>query len=229
MSKNINQIILSVLALGVTTSAFAGDRYESESPKTVVELFTSQGCSSCPPANEFVGTLIDDEDKLVLSYGVTYWDYLGWTDTFGDPAFTSRQKEYGSALNIGFVYTPQIVLNGREHDNRFTSNQVNAVNRLEPSDVQIELGEMDGKLYVTSNAEQYTLVTYKPGWQDVAVTRGENHGRTLRIANVVEDVRRVDLANPLDMAAEPGKAYAALLHDRSNMHIVSASVLTPTK
>jgi len=91
------------LALGVSTAALAG-----ETPSTVVELFTSQGCSSCPPANEFVGNLSDDKDVLVLTYGVTYWDYLGWKDTFGDPAFTQRQREYGQAFGIGNVYTPQI-------------------------------------------------------------------------------------------------------------------------
>jgi len=107
----LRKSILSLtVLLGATTTAFAG-----ETPSTVVELFTSQGCSSCPPANEFVGRLSEDENILVLTYGVTYWDYLGWKDTFGDPAFTQRQREYGQAFGIGNVYTPQIVLNGSAH------------------------------------------------------------------------------------------------------------------
>ena len=79
--------------------------FAAEQPRSVVELFTSQGCSSCPPANEFVASLSEDEDKLVLSYGVTYWDYLGWKDTFGDPKFTQRQRSYGKALGATNIYT----------------------------------------------------------------------------------------------------------------------------
>lgn len=226
MFKTIKQSILVISALGLTAPALAGDNYISEKPSTVVELFTSQGCSSCPPANEFVGTLIDDDDKLVLSYGVTYWDYLGWKDTFGDPAFTLRQKAYGAALDIGFVYTPQIVLNGTNHDSRFTHNEVKETNPLTEG-MDINLTEMNGQLYLKSNAEQLVLVTYSPGWQEVAVKRGENHGRTLKIANVVEDVRLVEPSKPLNIKVEPGKAYAALLHDASNMQIIGASVLEP--
>ena len=98
----------------------------SDAPDTVVELFTSQGCSSCPPANKFVSSLADDPNKLVLSYGVTYWDYLGWEDTFGSPEFTKRQRVYGKAFRSGNIYTPQIVLNGSDHNSRYSKGDVAA-------------------------------------------------------------------------------------------------------
>ena len=90
----MKNLLIIPLALLMSSSVFAA---ESMQPISVVELFTSQGCSSCPPANNFVAKLAEDNEKLVLSYGVTYWDYLGWKDTFGDPEFTKRQRDYGKA------------------------------------------------------------------------------------------------------------------------------------
>ena len=77
---------------------------------TVVELFQSQGCSSCPPANDNVLALTEDPNMLVLTYGVTYWDYLGWKDTFGSSIFDSRQRAYARTLQKRNVYTPQVSL-----------------------------------------------------------------------------------------------------------------------
>ncbi len=222
MTYRIKHILLAAVTLCGATSptVYAGDQ-----PTTVVELFTSQGCSSCPPANEFVGTLIDDEDKLVLSYGVTYWDYLGWEDTFGDPEFTQRQKAYGAALDIGYVYTPQIVLNGRDHNSRYTSEKVEKVQPLAPSDIQLTISEEKGRVAIDTNAPQVVIVTYTPGWQEVAVKRGENHGRKLKIANVVDDVERVKKSGRTKVEIEPGKAYAALVHDPITLQITAARIL----
>ncbi len=80
---------------------------------TVVELFQSQGCSSCPPANANVIALSDRPDLLTLSFGVTYWDQLGWKDTFASPQFTARQRDYARALHHTEVFTPQVIVNGR--------------------------------------------------------------------------------------------------------------------
>jgi len=96
----------------------------ASNPTHVVELFTSQGCSSCPPANRFVTKISEDPNKLVLSYGVTYWDYLGWTDTFGDPEFTQRQRDYRDAFGASNIYTPQIVLGGSAHSPRYSKRDV---------------------------------------------------------------------------------------------------------
>ncbi len=211
-------VILS--SLWMSSSAFAGDN-----PETVIELFTSQGCSSCPPANEFVGDLMEDKDKLVLSYGVTYWDYLGWKDTFGNPEYTRRQKEYSASFGLGHVYTPQIVLNGADHNNRYTRKTLQESNPLTDRSVKVDVEEMDGFVYVTSNADRVFLVTYTPGWQKVAVKRGENGGRTLRIGNVVDKLEVLKTFGQTELKREPGKAYAALVHDPETHRIIAASVL----
>src|SRR5271163_4509740 len=82
-------------------------------PLTVVELFQSQGCSDCPPANANVMALSDRPDLLTLSFGVTYWDQLGWKDTFASPQFTARQWDYARAFGREEVFTPEVVVNGR--------------------------------------------------------------------------------------------------------------------
>lgn len=213
-------ILALTLALGASTAALAGD-----APSTVVELFTSQGCSSCPPANEFVGSLSEDEDVLVLTYGVTYWDYLGWKDTFGDPAFTQRQREYGQAFGIGNVYTPQIVLNGSAHSPRYNEADVRTMT-LPDTAAQIDLTAEDGKLVLKSDQDS-VLVSYKPGWHEVPVKAGENHGRTLRLANVVMSVKPVKAGESLAQSVEDGVAYAAIVHHPETMKVLSASVYTP--
>lgn len=220
--KHILKISAALLSLTCVSSAVAGD-----TPKTVIELFTSQGCSSCPPANEFVGQLAGDEDKLVLSYGVTYWDYLGWEDTFGDRRYTLRQKEYDASFDIGHVYTPQIVLNGAQHDSRYRRSDVETLAPLAETNYHVDINNVDGRLKVSSNAQRVYVVRYSPGWQKVAVKRGENGGRTLNIANVVNHLEILTEYGETDIAIEPGQAYAALVHDIETHQIIAASVLKP--
>lgn len=208
------------LMFGISAHAFAGSM-----PSTVVELFTSQGCSSCPPANEFVGKLSETTDALVLTYGVTYWDYLGWKDTFGTPDFTQRQRAYGQAFGIGNVYTPQIVLNGSAHSPNYSVSDVKTM-PLPKHDPVVELTSHDGKLVLNSKKD-VVLVSYIPGWQNVAVKAGENHGRTLRLANVVTSVTPVKAGAKISQAVEDGVAYAALVHDPKTLKVISASVYNP--
>src|ERR1700678_1390875 len=109
MSLKSLMLALAGLATLSTGAAGAGDRTHP----TVVELFQSQGCSSCPPANANVMALADRPDLLTLSFGVTYWDDLGWKDTFASPQFTARQWDYARALHHTEVFTPQVVVDGR--------------------------------------------------------------------------------------------------------------------
>jgi hypothetical protein len=101
----------AALALAAVLAGAAGAA--SAEPPVVVELFTSQGCSSCPPANATLSTLADRPDVLALSFGVTYWDNLGWKDTFASPQFTARQWAYARGLHHDDVATPQMVVQGR--------------------------------------------------------------------------------------------------------------------
>ena len=223
-----NLVLLPVMLL-MTTSAFASETIQ---PVSVVELFTSQGCSSCPPANRFVGELAEDTEKLVLSYGVTYWDYLGWKDTFGDPEFTQRQRDYGKALGVANVYTPQIVLNGSAHSPRYSREDVETMPLPETKpDAAVSLGE--GGLVVTAEADadaKLVIVSFMPGEQSVPVKRGENGGRTLKISNVVTDVTPIHWAGgtvKTKIKPEEGQAYAALFHDFKSAKIVTAAIYYP--
>src|SRR5437667_11318656 len=84
-------------------------------PRAVVELFTSQGCSSCPPADQIIGELAKDPSVIALSLPIDYWDYLGWKDTLADSRFSARQKAYSNMRGEREVYTPQVVVNGSAH------------------------------------------------------------------------------------------------------------------
>ncbi|MHA1189152.1 MAG: DUF1223 domain-containing protein, partial [Alphaproteobacteria bacterium] len=113
MKKNTK--LVAGLAAWIIPLGFATSGPVSAGPKAVVELFTSQGCSSCPPADKYVGDLVDREDVIALSLPVDYWDYLGWKDTLARPENTRRQYEYANARGDNRVYTPQIIVNGGEH------------------------------------------------------------------------------------------------------------------
>lgn len=105
--------ILSALILAVI--AISGRSYAAESivPRAVVELYTSQGCNSCPPADRVLHQLNQEHsDLLVLSYHVDYWNYLGWTDPFSDARYSERQRDYANRMRERYVYTPQVIING---------------------------------------------------------------------------------------------------------------------
>lgn len=224
----MKKLFLLPLALFISSSAFAG---ETTQPNSVVELFTSQGCSSCPPANKFVGKLSEDSEKLVLTYGVTYWDYLGWKDTFGDPEFTQRQRDYGKALGVSNVYTPQIVLNGSAHSPRYSRKDVESMQL--PGIIPASISVNEQGLLVTGDVQANTklvIITFMPGEQAVPVKRGENSGRTLKLSNVVTDVMPVHWnggTSRTKIMPEEGQAYAALFHDNKTAKIVSAAVYYP--
>lgn len=171
------------------------------SPKAVVELFTSQGCSSCPPADEFLRELAGRPDVVALSLPVDYWDYLGWKDTLAQPAFTARQRAYASGRNDKQVYTPQIVINGlkpivgshRAKIDAVLSKSLNngalpvsvAVSET-ASTVNVEIGAWT---VGPSSAEAWLLPVTKA--REVAIGRGENKGRTITYANVVRGMVRL--------------------------------------
>jgi hypothetical protein len=217
-----------------TAKITKADTLQSAQPNFVLELFTSQGCSSCPPANRFVADMSQSrDDVLVLSYGVTYWDYLGWKDTFGDPRFTERQRDYGKYLGSN-NYTPQIVLNGSAHSPRYSKNDVTSMplQKIRPA-AALSLNSKN-ELIVTADTieagHRLSLVRFQPGSQNVAVKRGENSGRTLAIENVVLDVDVTEWrGSPFTVMSEleAGQTYAALFHAPESKRIVTAALLSP--
>jgi len=220
---------LAVLSfVSISSASMATDL--AAKPTHVVELFTSQGCSSCPPANRFVTKLAENEGTLVLSYGVTYWDYLGWKDTFGAPEFTQRQRDYRDAFGASNIYTPQIVLGGSAHSPKYSKRDV-ADMYLPQNDVDLALTRSGGLLIVKANTSQDVLVdvvSFTPGEQSVKVERGENGGRTLRLTNVVTDVQNLDWNGHSATVALPESEqtkYAVLIHDRKTARILDAAVI----
>lgn len=187
----------------------------STSP-VVVELFTSQGCSSCPPAEAFLNDLADRKNVLALEFHVDYWDYIGWKDRFAQPAFTARQKDYSRRLASRYVYTPQMVIDGRMHEigSRRKAVEMEIENRREARKSEtvpaIHLSMEGGKINVAVNGtrpgDQATgleilLVTYDR-LHRTTVTRGENAGRTLVNRNVVRSLERIGTydGNPVSIA-----------------------------
>jgi hypothetical protein len=160
---------------------------------TVVELFQSQGCSSCPPANANVLALAARPDILALSWQVTYWDDLGWKDTFGKPAFTARQWQYARTLHHLQVATPEVVVNGRADvvgDSR--AGLAALIQRADRGDAGPALQLAPSRVTVDGRgAGVVLLVRYDPNIVMVPIQRGENGGKTLPHRNVVREV--VDL------------------------------------
>ncbi len=162
----------------------------------VVELFQSQGCSSCPPANANVMALADRPDVLALSWQVTYWDQLGWRDTFGSPAFTARQWAYAHAWKRPQVATPEVVVNGRADAVGSRRGEVEAlIARADrgPGGPAIRLGAAIASVSgpAPAHAAEVWLVRYDPRVIEVPIRRGENGGKTLPHRNVVRELVRL--------------------------------------
>jgi len=230
--KHIVFPLAAALTVSFAPSVLAEDQPvdQAANPTHVVELFTSQGCSSCPPANRFVTKVSEDPSTLVLSYGVTYWDYLGWEDTFGDPEFTQRQRDYRDAFGASNIYTPQIILGGSAHSPRYSKRDV-ADMALPETGVALSLTRSGDMITLSANTPTNVIidiVSFTPGEQAVDVKRGENGGRTLKLTNVVTDVQTVDWNGQsvtLSLPKTEGTHYAALVHDKVSAKILDAAVI----
>ena len=157
----------------------------------VVELFTSQGCASCPPADAVLGELAGRDDVIALSLHVDYWDWIGWTDRFARPAFTARQRAYAEAARSNVVYTPQFVVDGVDQIEgaaQMKLAEAIAAHGAASEDVLRMATTSRGREALAmpvSGGGRIVLVTYRPEAQ-VAIEGGENAGHELTYRNVVE-------------------------------------------
>jgi hypothetical protein len=202
---------------------------------TVVELFQSQGCSSCPPANANAIALSDRPDLLVLSFGVTYWDQLGWKDTFASPQYTQRQWDYARALRHTDVWTPQVVVNGRADVVGVRRDELEALIRREDRGaggpvITVEGDRVSVGAAPVRRSGEVLLVRYDPNIVQVPIKRGENAGKTLPHKDVVKALVRLGSWSGAAEAYRlptpaPGLKSALLIQDGPGGPILAAARL----
>jgi hypothetical protein len=180
--------------------AAATPKRPAEAVTGVLELFTSQGCSSCPPADRLLTALAHDPTRIVLTFPIDYWDFIGWKDTFAEPAFTARQKAYAMARGDSHVYTPQAIIDGLVDtvgSDRAAIEQ--AVTTYKGHNgalaVPLQIDEASGVLHIDIGAGEggpagiYVLRVIRS--RTVAIGRGENSGHTVTYTNVVRAMRKI--------------------------------------
>jgi len=183
------------LAFAFAALALAAPARAQNPAPVVVELFTSQGCDACPPADAYLAELADRPDVIALALHVDYWDYLGWADVFARKACTARQKAYRDRMGIRMVYTPQMVVQGRGEAVGSEREQVEALIDAAragsvPQAVSIRQAEgmLLGHLRPAAEAAGDIWIATYDREEEVEITRGENAGRTFTYHNVVESL-----------------------------------------
>ena len=174
------------VSVGISISLLIGSSFQNASAEpisAIVELFTSQGCSSCPPADALIHELAKRDELVVLSYSVDYWDYLGWKDTHASPENTLRQRLYAKSRNDKSVYTPQVVVNGKNHtvgSDKPAIEYLISKNENLPVDVKLDMIN-DDEIEVSINGElpdgvESTTIYFASVVREatVPIKRGEN-------------------------------------------------------
>ncbi|WP_306046543.1 DUF1223 domain-containing protein [Nioella sp. MMSF_3534] len=190
--------LIASLALGLLSLTAPAARADSP---VVVELFTSQGCSACPPADALLTQLAGREDVIALALHVDYWDYIGWADTFASGQFTRRQHAYARHAGQRMVYTPQMIVGGVERVVGYEPMDVAeliAQYRVVDYPVEVSLSRVEGGIVLRAVASMaleepgmiVQIVRYMPS-EMVEIRRGENAGRTVEYSNIVTEWMRV--------------------------------------
>jgi hypothetical protein len=197
-------------------------------PRAVVELFTSQGCSSCPPADKVIGELADDPSVIALTMPIDYWDYLGWKDTLADARFSARQKAYSAMRGDRDVYTPQAIVNGAVHVNGSDRGGIDGAigDTRKTMSVPVSMTQSGNQLKVTiAAAGPNAAAKHGEVWicaisksVPILIGRGENRGREVIYHNVVRNWLKVgdwtgaggDWTVPLENLSRDGVDAAAV-------------------
>jgi hypothetical protein len=222
--KSIGALIFALTVLA-SPAALAG-----QTPKAVVELYTSQGCSSCPPADARLAELSRKSGIVALTLHVDYWDYLGWKDTLARPEFSERQRAYSHIRGDRGVYTPQMIVNGvhacvGSDDGKIDVSIQNATSEHARLPVPVAVSregnlitvEIAGDVAGTSSAGEVLLLTVQSR-VTVEIERGENKGRKATYVNVVREISHVGTwkggrARFETMASDAGDNFVVLVHE----------------
>jgi hypothetical protein len=188
----VRDCLACAIVVACTSAPFSNAGAE---PRAVVELFTSQGCSSCPPADKLLGQFVSDPSLIPISLPIDYWDYLGWRDTLADPRNSARQRAYSRVRGDRDVYTPQVVVNGSVHALGSDKDAIEAAITLSRKSgmtlaLPVTMKVADGHVLVSvpaggeghSLAEVWICGLLKAA--TVAISRGENRGKTITYHNV---------------------------------------------
>lgn len=211
----------------------------------VLELFTSQGCSSCPAADALFKGYASRRDLVALSMPVDYWDYLGWKDTLANPKCSKRQRAYAKGRGDGQVYTPQMVINGRAHVNGAAKGEIEAAlkaSRGQPAGAAIKAFVADGLITIDLAAaplkpvDATVWIAVVQAEALVEVRAGENRGRNLTYYNVVRDLVPVGMWNGspasfrqqvATLSANVGDQHAVMVQNGIGGPIVAAAWVEP--
>lgn len=186
----------------INTSAKTSSAAKADTGFAVIELFTSEGCSSCPPADNAVANLLKEHSSnvYVLSYHVDYWDNLGWKDKFSNAAYTQTQKEYARIFKLSSIYTPQVVVNGSEQFVGSDESKLNAavnkgLQQVLNAEISVDAKANENKTVVVNYTTGATNAKLKVALVQLNATnkiqRGENTGATLHHVNIVRDIKTI--------------------------------------
>ena len=231
--------VLSALTLGLAAALTVTEAgAQGGDAPVVVELFTSQGCSTCPPADELLHKLAARDDVVALALHVDYWDYIGWKDSFALPGHTKRQKGYAKVAGRRMIYTPQMIINGTDHvvgNHPMDVAEIIAQHEARPRVVAMGVEVVEGKTVMTLRATgkvpgemRIMLVDFDPS-ATVEITRGENAGLTASYANIVQSWQELGRWDGVeDYRAElPEMTSAAVLVQSSDLGPILAAHKLP--
>lgn len=246
--KNCNLfLIICLLVLPCVFSSFNIANKQRNKPLfdkgfAVVELFTSEGCSSCPPADDAVGRLEGQAKNIyVLSFHVDYWNYLGWKDKYSNPAYSGRQQQYGSIFHIENIYTPQIIVNGKtqfvgSNETQLKESISASVADLPGNNIEIKVSQADNHkipVSITSNgdAKLKLNVALVQNFAKDFIQRGENKGKTLSHFFIVRDFQvsptqngaKIYYLNLPDDLKSADCSVVAFLQNPADGHITAAT------
>jgi len=239
--RNVPGIFIAAAILVIAVSAGAEAKR-----KVVVELFTSQGCDSCPPADALLARLADRKDILALSLPITYWDMLGWKDTLASEENTRRQKAYAAAMGRGGIYTPQMIVDGTGDVVGSREVQVEAAIAARIADMReipVTLTTTTDTVHIViapgaarGSTDATVWLFYILSRASVHIAGGENQGRMVTYRNVVRDVRAIavwkgealslDLPRR-DLIGPSHDAIAVVLQERGYGRVIGEASLGP--